>query len=152
MRRLICAFVVRIWHKTHFLMVRLIYLCDTVQAYMIQFTDRKLYYFFSEHPVVICILADLLKQLFEAIVEWTGSALVWTMKSIVNAVWTWFLLKNPQGSQPLVYTTLWDLTLPPRNRHFVTTLVYVDVKSIFTELSHCNSMNSMVFKAFSMQE
>ena len=29
MRRLICAFVVRIWHKTHFLMARLIYILQT---------------------------------------------------------------------------------------------------------------------------
>ena len=30
MRRLICAFVVRIWHKTHFLMARLICIVDSI--------------------------------------------------------------------------------------------------------------------------
>ena len=51
------------------------------------------------------------------------------------AVWKWFLLKLPQDKPPLVYMTLCDIAMSPRNKHFVTT--FVNVSPIFTEWCHC---------------
>ena len=71
------------------------------------------------------------------------------------ALW---LHKSPQDRPPLVYMTLRNVTLPPRNRYFVTTFVNINDSPCFAEfanLLHTNSTKSLfffssIFKAFFM--
>ena len=58
-----------------------------------------------------------------------------------------------QHSRQAAYC-LHDVTLLPRNSHFVLTFVKVNISTIFADWRHClrhtNSTNSLAFQAFSM--
>ena len=84
------------------------------------------------HPVnYIYLHKYLCTQLFEAIVKSTKSRSQTTKTMFESwnsrAVWTWFLLKNPQDGMWIVNVMSNDNARLPRNKHFVLIFVNVNV-------------------------